>query len=61
MDVVEEFEMRISIAAEEAKNCGFVQTYLALLEVLRLCRVDRKTDHTRAQTQLEGEILLNIY
>jgi len=32
------FELRVLIAAEQAKQAGFEQTYLALLDVLRASR-----------------------
>lgn len=53
MDAVEEFELRVSVAADAAKNSGFTQTYLALLEVLRLSRQKNVADPSSANTMLE--------
>ena len=38
MPTKELFELRVLIAAEQAKQAGFEQTYLALLDVLRTSR-----------------------
>lgn len=42
MPTQEWFEMRVMLAAEQARKAGFEQTYLALVDVLRSSRLSHE-------------------
>lgn len=48
-----EFEERVLAAASVARSGGLIQTYLSLLEVVRLIREDESTPHKLEHMQNE--------
>lgn len=48
MSAQELFEVKVMMAAEDARRCGFENTYLALIDVLRTTRLHRERSISRS-------------